>query len=151
MQSPAELEIARGLPPAGCPLDDADRYTHWLATHHYENFNVVSWLLPRRLHQDFYNLYAYCRWADDLGDEIPDAARALELLDGWEEELRNCYAGRPQHPVFVALAGTVRRHDIPQQDSSTIRTMCAHRQQLAVRRPGHIEHSLVTNAEQPSS
>ena len=45
---------------------DAERYTHWLATHHYENFNVVSWLLPRRLHQHFYNLYAYCRWADDL-------------------------------------------------------------------------------------
>ena len=115
MQSPAELEIARGLPPAGCPVEEAERYTHWLATHHYENFNVVSWLLPRRLHQDFYNLYSYCRWADDLGDEVPDAARTLELLNGWEEELRNCYAGDVQHPVFIALAGTVRRHDIPQQ------------------------------------
>jgi squalene synthase HpnC len=113
MQSPAELEIARGLPPAACPLDEAQRYTQWLATHHYENFNVVSWLLPRRLHQDFYNLYADCRWADDLGDEIPDSTRALELLDGWEEELRSCYAGHPQHPVFVALAETLRRHDIP--------------------------------------
>ena len=32
-------------------------YTRWLATHHYENFHVVSFLLPKRLHQDFYNVY----------------------------------------------------------------------------------------------
>jgi len=42
-------------------IADALTYTRWLATHHYENFHVVSWLLPRRLHQDFYNVYAYCR------------------------------------------------------------------------------------------
>ena len=49
--------------------DDAQAYTRWLATHHYENFQVVSYLLPKALHQDFYNVYSYCRWADDLGDE----------------------------------------------------------------------------------
>ncbi len=67
MQIPVELEIARDMPPPGCSVAEADRYTRRLATHHYENFNVASWLLPRRLHQHFYNLYAYCRWADDLG------------------------------------------------------------------------------------
>ncbi len=113
MLAPAELEIARTAPPAGCPPEQAQQYTRWLATHHYENFNVVSWLLPRRLHQHFYNVYAYCRWADDLGDEVPNASRALELLDWWERELVGCYAGRPLHPVFVALAETVRACDIP--------------------------------------
>src|ERR1700740_406300 len=92
MQIPAELEISRGLPRSGCSLADAEGYTRWLANHHYENFNVVSWLLPRRLHQHFYNLYAYCRWADDLGDEIADPANALELLGGWEEALREAIA-----------------------------------------------------------
>jgi len=113
MQPAQELEIARELPPPGSSLDQAQRYTRWLATCHYENFNVVSWLLPRRLHQHFYNLYSYCRWADDLGDEIPDSARALELLDWWEEELRRCYAGTPSHAVFVALGDTVKAFDIP--------------------------------------
>ena len=113
MLAPAELEIARTAPPPGCTPEQARQYTRWLATHHYENFNVVSWLLPRRLHQHFYNVYAYCRWADDLGDEVPDAARALELLDWWERELAACYEGRPSHPVFVALAETVRACDIP--------------------------------------
>src|ERR1700722_18135069 len=113
MQATPELEIARGLPPDGCSVADAERYTHWLATHHYENFHVVSWLLPRGLKQHFYNVYAYCRWADDLGDEVPDHARALTLLDDWERELLACYAGRPSHPVFIALAPTIKAFDIP--------------------------------------
>ena len=110
-----ELEIARNLPQANCAPSEAERYTRWLATHHYENFNVVSWLLPRDLHQHFYNVYAYCRWADDLGDEIPQTARALELLDWWERELRLCYEGRPGHPVFVALRETVAAKEIPER------------------------------------
>src|SRR6266851_4571505 len=115
MLRPNELEIAANLPPSGCTPEAAQRYTRWLATHHYENFNVVSWLLPKGLHQHFYNLYAYCRWADDLGDEIPEGARALELLDWWEQELNACYQGNPSHPVFLALRQTIVAQDIPKQ------------------------------------
>ena len=112
MRSP-EIEIAAPLPPPGCPVTEAERYTYWLATHHYENFQVVSWMLPRHLRRHFYNVYAYCRWADDLGDEVADPARSLELLSWWESELNLCYEGRPSHPVFVALAPTIREFDIP--------------------------------------
>lgn len=110
-----ELELASNLPANGCSPEAAQAYTRWLATHHYENFNVVSWLLPKDLHQHFYNLYAYCRWADDLGDEIPDKNRALELLDWWERELDDCYNGNPSHPVFVALRQTTVAKGIPKQ------------------------------------
>ena len=132
MQIPAELEIARHAPPSGCSVAEAERYTRWLATHHYENFNVVSWLLPKRLHQHFYNLYSYCRWADDLGDEVSDHARALELLGEWEQELRDCYAGRPSHPVFIALHGTIAACDIPIEPFSDL--LIAFRQDQAVHR-----------------
>lgn len=94
---------------------EAEAYTRWLATSHYENFHVVSLLLPKRLHQDFYNVYAYCRWADDLGDEIGDKAESLRLLDWWSGLLADMYAGRTRHPVFVALRATVERHGIPQE------------------------------------
>jgi squalene synthase HpnC len=90
-------------------------YTRWLATHHYENFHVVSFLLPKRLHQDFYNVYSFCRWADDLGDEIGDTAESLRLLSWWRRELQAAFAGRATHPVFVALAETVQRHELPIQ------------------------------------
>jgi squalene synthase HpnC len=93
--------------------DDALSYTRWLATSHYENFHVVSFLLPKRLHQDFYNVYSFCRWADDLGDEIGDHQESLRLLSWWRGELQAMYTGRASHPVFVALAGTVRAHDLP--------------------------------------
>ena len=66
---------------------------------------MVSFLLPKRLHQDFYNVYSYCRWADDLGDEIGDTAESLRLLAWWRGELDAMYAGRATHPVFVALRG----------------------------------------------
>src|SRR5271168_2362832 len=100
-----ELEIARNLPAEGCAAEEAECYTRWLATHHYENFSVVSWLLPRELHQHFYNVYSYCRWSDDLGDEVSDPARAIQLLDAWEKELRSIYDsdGEVSHPVLIAL------------------------------------------------
>jgi squalene synthase HpnC len=132
MLRPGELEIAAKLPANGCTADVAQAYTRWLATHHYENFNVVSWLLPKELHQHFYNAYAYCRWADDLGDEIPSKERALELLDWWERELDACYEGRPAHPVFVALRETVVAKDIPKQPFADL--LKAFRQDQVVKR-----------------
>ncbi|MBL8849181.1 MAG: squalene synthase HpnC [Planctomycetaceae bacterium] len=94
---------------------EAETHARTLATSHYENFPVVTWALPKALHQHFYNVYAFCRWADDLGDEVGDRARSLELLGWWRHELAECYAGRPRHPVFVALAPTIARFRIPQQ------------------------------------
>ena len=94
---------------------EAEQYTRWLATHHYENFHVVTFLLPKRLHQEFYNVYSFCRWADDLGDEIGDPAESLRLLAWWREELHAMYEGRVHHPVFVALEETVHKHDLPMQ------------------------------------
>jgi len=132
MLRPGELSLMEKLPENGCTPKMAQEYTKWLATHHYENFNVVSWLLPKELHQHFYNVYAYCRWADDLGDEIPDKNRALELLSWWETELDACYEGRPSHPVFVALRETVIAKDVPKQPFANL--LKAFRQDQVVKR-----------------
>lgn len=108
------LEYADALTATYTPAE-AERYTRWLATHHYENFHVVTFLLPKRLHQDFYNVYSFCRWADDLGDEIGDREESLRLLAWWREELYAMYESRVKHPVFVALEGTARKYDLPRQ------------------------------------
>lgn len=95
--------------------EEAQEFCRRLARTHYENFSVATWFLPKRLRQHFFNIYAYCRISDDLGDEVGDPAASLRLLDEWEGELDACYAGSPRHPVFVALAETVRALDIPKQ------------------------------------
>jgi squalene synthase HpnC len=100
--------------------EEGRAYTRWLATHHYENFHVVSFLLPKRLHQDFYNVYSYCRWADDLGDEIGDRDESLRLLEWWRGELDAMYSGRATHPVFAALLPTVQKYGIPRQPFSDL-------------------------------
>jgi squalene synthase HpnC len=96
-------------------LADALEATRELAHSHYENFSVVSMLLPKHLRQDFCNVYAFCRIADDLGDEIGDRDRSLELLKWFGQLTRECYAGRAGTALFVALAETIRKFDVPIQ------------------------------------
>jgi squalene synthase HpnC len=111
-----------------------------LASSHYENFSVATWFLPKHLRQHFYNVYAYCRISDDLGDEVGNPAASLALLDRWERELEACYAGTPKHPVFVALVETVRTFDIPKHEFSDLLT--AFRQDQTVTRYGTFQDLL---------
>jgi len=125
---PAEYAI-----PARAPsVHDAQSYCERLARTHYENFSVATWFLPKRLRQHFFNVYAYCRISDDLGDETGDREASLLLLDEWEAELNACYEGSPRHPVLIALAGTVREFEISKQTFSDLLT--AFRQDQTVTR-----------------
>lgn len=112
---PKDFIEAHGTDSPTWTLSDSLAYCRRLSGAHYENFHVVSLLLPKRLHQDFFNVYAYCRWADDLGDEFGDPQRSLELLAWWRKELDAMYAGRAHHPVFVALRTSVEKHSIPKE------------------------------------
>ena len=85
------------------------------ARSHYENFTVASWLLPAKLRPHFCNIYAYCRWSDDLADETSGGEASLQLLDWWESQLDDCYRGVATHPVFIALESTIREFEIPSQ------------------------------------
>ena len=121
-------------------LEEARAYCRNLACTHYENFSVATWFLPQRLRQHFFNIYAYCRISDDLGDEVGDPEASLHLLDQWQTELDACYAGSPRHPVFVALADTVRTFDIPKHEFADLLT--AFRQDQTVTRYQSFENLL---------
>jgi squalene synthase HpnC len=128
----------RALPPEYAIPDrapsesEAREYCRRLARSHYENFSVASWFLPGPLRQHFFNVYAYCRISDDLGDEVGNSDASLHLLDQWEAELNACYEGHPRHPVFVALAETVRRFEIPKHEFADL--LSAFRQDQRVSR-----------------
>ena len=113
-------------------LKEARAWCQRLARTHYENFHVATWFLPQRLRPHFYAVYAYCRVSDDLGDEVPSPESALALLDLWEAELDACYTGSSRHPVFIALAETIRACDIPRQPFADL--LQAFRQDQTVKR-----------------
>jgi squalene synthase HpnC len=141
---PAEYAIPERAP----SLEEAQQYCSRLAHSHYENFSVVTWFLPKHLHQHFYNVYAYCRISDDLGDEVGNPQQSLALLDAWEAELNATYLSMvarapqdvrknlekpdaeapamnstsPRHPVFIALRETIRKFDIPRAPFANLLT-----------------------------
>lgn len=94
-------------------LAQARAYCASVTRRHYENFSVVSFLLPRRLIPHFNAIYAYCRWSDDLADETSGGEETLKLLDAWRQQLLACYNGEPHHPVLIAVRESIRRFSIP--------------------------------------
>jgi squalene synthase HpnC len=118
----AALPEGYRIPDAAPTLEEARAYCQRLAETHYENFHVATWFLPKALRPHFHAIYAYCRISDDLGDEVGSAAEALALLDLWGEELDACYAGQARHPVFVALAETIRECSIPKEPFADLLT-----------------------------
>jgi squalene synthase HpnC len=128
----AALPASYRIPEVASTLAEARAWCRQLAESHYENFHVASWFLPRALRPHFHSIYAYCRVSDDLGDEVGDRSVALALLDLWERELDACYEGRARHPVFVALAETIRACGIPKEPFADL--LVAFRQDQSVTR-----------------
>jgi hydroxysqualene synthase len=79
-----------------------------LARRHYENFPTASYLVPRDKRDALAAIYIFARYADDVADE-PGVEGRLEKLAAWRAKLADCYAGKADHPVFLALGDTVRR------------------------------------------
>ncbi|MGA9671444.1 MAG: squalene synthase HpnC [Terracidiphilus sp.] len=118
----AALPPSYRIPDVAPTLDQARAWCRNLANSHYENFHVASWFLPKALGPHFHAIYAYCRVSDDLGDEVGDPAQSLALLDLWGRELDACYEGQVRHPVFVALAETIRACSIPKEPFADLLT-----------------------------
>ena len=95
-------------------IKDAYAYCERITRHHYENFPVASFLLPKEKRPYIYSIYAFARGADDVADEgnIPADERIAHLAQ-WQQHLDQCYKGNASHPVFVALGRTVRDLEIP--------------------------------------
>jgi squalene synthase HpnC len=98
-------------------LQEAQLWCAQLTSSHYENFHVATWFLPKGTRSHFESIYAYCRVADDLGDEVSDPGVAMRLLDAWGSMLDECYDApeRSMHPVFVALQPTIQQFNLPRQ------------------------------------
>jgi hydroxysqualene synthase len=95
--------------PAFYSLAHAFAHCEQLARSHYENFPVGSLLIPQAKRQHVYSIYAFARTADDFADEGEcEPVTRLRQLDEWQTQLDECFEGRATHPIFVALAHTVK-------------------------------------------
>ena len=71
--------------------------------------------LPAEKRQAIMALYAYCREVDDVVDECHDPALAATKLAWWRGEVEALYAGRPTHPVTLALKDVLPRFNLPKE------------------------------------
>lgn len=95
-------------------IESSFDYCTRLATEHYENFPVGSWMIPRNKRKYVHAIYAFARTADDFADEKGyEEDDRLRLLEDWQNQLEHCVDGSPDHPVFVAVRETIRRFEIP--------------------------------------
>jgi squalene synthase HpnC len=79
-----------------------------LAKSHYENFPVVSSLIPGKLKNDIAIIYWFARTADDYSDEgnIRKSER-LEKLTHFENRLRSLLSDEPLSNLEAALKNTI--------------------------------------------
>jgi hydroxysqualene synthase len=88
---------------------------HRLSRKHYENFPVASYLVPPEKRDALAAIYAFARCADDFADE-PDVGAVheppLQRLAEWRRKLNECFAGKADHAVFIALADSVRKFEL---------------------------------------
>ena len=107
--------ISPQVPSRELSQTEASLYCRMWAKRQYENFVVASCLLPRRYRQDFYNIYAFCRWSDNLADELDTPQESLRRLAAWQQQFLLCYGGAPTHPVLRSLQTTIQQHSLPPQ------------------------------------
>lgn len=97
----------------------ANAYAHCqkMVREHYENFPVASFILPKRLRQPISVIYAFARTADDFADEGDwDTEARLTKLKEYDDYLDAIENGESiDHPIFIALADVIERHQLPLQ------------------------------------
>ena len=100
--------------PVSPTVDEAYAFCRRIAHRYGSNFSVGFRFLPLVKRKAVYAAYAWCRWADDIADEPSDSPESvLDRLAAWQSELDATYAGRPSHPITLALADALRHFAIP--------------------------------------
>jgi phytoene/squalene synthetase len=110
----AELaaEVRVGAAPS-LEIEACYRYCEALCHSRHHNYPVGSMFARSHLRKHIFAMFAFARVADDFADEAAYEGRRARELDRWEEQLHDAYRGHAEHPVFVALADTVDKFDLP--------------------------------------
>jgi len=95
---------------------DAYKSALKFAKTHYENFPVVSRLIPKKIRKHIAIIYWFARTADDLADEGNEWEEVrLKNLDDFELSLKNLLNRNAKNEYEFALANTINENKLSQQ------------------------------------
>ena len=107
-----ELDLVES-PPGVFSLEESYAYCERIARGHFDSYALARRFVPEALRPHVWALYAFARSADDFADEPRYEGRRRELLERWENELERAFHGEAEHPIFIALADTVEKRELP--------------------------------------
>lgn len=98
-------------------LKDAYYICYLIAKNHYENFPVGSILIPKKLRKNFYSIYAFSRFCDDIADEnhLLSREQRIQILSTFQDYLKkfNTLEKHSNHPILLALVDTLQTKLLP--------------------------------------
>ena len=94
---------------------NSQRYCRKVCKKSGSNFVYSFYLLPKKRRLALEAFYAFCRLVDDVVDSDQPPAKAAQALTQWRQEVENIYAGKPNHPVGLALAPVVKSFKVPKK------------------------------------
>ncbi|MGD0475402.1 MAG: squalene/phytoene synthase family protein [Candidatus Velthaea sp.] len=109
------LALAPAEAPESSYLDDCYRHCRDIARSNSKTFYLSSLFLSPEKRRAVWAVYAFCRTADDIVDQVTPATERLAAIDYWERALLAAYNGSPKDRIMVALYDAIRRFDIPLQ------------------------------------
>lgn len=87
-----------------------------LSKNHYENFPVVSFLIPKHLRKDVAIIYWFARTADDFADEgnlLPEDR--VKKLNDFENRLTCLLNGNYENDIESILSRTIKERNLTQK------------------------------------
>ena len=93
----------------------AQTYCQQKAAASGSSFYYSFLFLPKAKREAITALYAFCREVDDVADECTDINIARTKLVWWRNEIRQLYAGNPQHPVTQALLPAIQTYKMDEE------------------------------------
>ncbi|MBU0475138.1 MAG: squalene synthase HpnC [Bacteroidetes bacterium] len=80
---------------------------------HYENFPVLSFLVPKKLQKHVAIIYQFAREADDIADEgNKSVTQRIELLNSYETAFKNSLNGIFEKSFWMALSNTIETQNL---------------------------------------
>ena len=93
----------------------------YFAKNHYENFPVISFLVPKHLQKHIAIVYKFARLADDIADEtnLPSDKR-LSLLEDFSHKFNQALKNEFSNPFWEALINTINLFNLTPENFSRL-------------------------------